>query len=323
MHQLAPVVILDRTLDSAAMLRLTARLDIAGASVRRLAPESPIPDWFGPQTVAVCHPTTRQRILSRYPDFPEARILWSHSVERERDQVALMRHINSQLPAACRLRLDALGPELATSPWDPEVYVLGVYETREAAFLSAASTDLFYRLARQELLRPRRREPVAVWGFSDLVAVRTLCYLRSRTRRRVSSRVVSALAEFAGDATATRIGVTEEGHVLADSGDGWVDIQTEQRVLDLPVVDVDEAFRPFQIGGRHTPDLLCASDNTRLNPAVLHGTPYLRDHRITARALAELDRRNGLQAIHTAYPELRDAHVEDTVAIGRQLIDAR
>ena len=187
-NPLAPVVTLDRTLDSAAMLRLTARLDAAGASVRRLAPKSPIPNWFGPQTVAVCHPTTRQRILSRYPDFPEAQILWGHPVESERDQVTLLRHINSQLPTARRLRLEALGPELSVSFWDPDVYVLGVYETREAAFLSAASTDLFYRLARQELLRPRRREPVVVWGFSDLVAVRTLCYLRSRTRRRVSSR---------------------------------------------------------------------------------------------------------------------------------------
>ncbi len=304
------------------MLRLAARLDGAGASVRRLAPQRPIPKWFGPQTVAVCHPTTRQRILSQYPDVPEAQILWSRPFDKERDQAALLRRINSELPAVCRLRLATLGPELSISHWDPDVYGLGVYETREAAFLSGASTAIFYRLSRQELLHPRRREPVTVWGFSDLVAVRTLCYLRSQTRRRVSNKVVSALAGFAGDADATRIGVTEDGHVLVDSGGGWVDLQTEQLVFDR-VVEVDEAFREFQIGGRRIPDLLHASDNTRLNPAVLHGTPYLKDHRIPARALAELDRRNGLQAIHAAYPELTNADLEGTVAIGRQLIDAR
>ena len=38
-------------------------------------------------------------------------------------------------------------------------------------------------------------------------------------------------------------------------------------------VDIDDVFRPFEIGGRRVPDLLFANKNTRLNPAVLHGHP--------------------------------------------------
>jgi len=62
---LAPAVVLDRTLDALGALRLSIRLDAAGASVRRLARHAEVPPWFGPETVLVCHPMTRSRVLSR------------------------------------------------------------------------------------------------------------------------------------------------------------------------------------------------------------------------------------------------------------------
>ena len=49
-------------------------MDAAGASVRRLADGAKIPLWFGPDTVLVCDPSTRRRVLSEVSRFSERRI---------------------------------------------------------------------------------------------------------------------------------------------------------------------------------------------------------------------------------------------------------
>ena len=106
-YHLAPVIVLDRGLDPGAVLRLAARLDDEGASVRRLAREAQIPNWFGPQTVVVCHPLTRIQILNRYPDFSENRLVVEDFVDMDQYQDSLVRRINDALPVDCRLRLVA------------------------------------------------------------------------------------------------------------------------------------------------------------------------------------------------------------------------
>ena len=71
------------------------------------------------------------------------------------------------------LRLTTYGPTVATTLWDPDVYSLGVYETREAAFLTSAPVSSLYQLSKKGLLHPRH-DGITTWSFSDLVAVRTL-----------------------------------------------------------------------------------------------------------------------------------------------------
>lgn len=316
----APVVVLDSELEPSVSLRLSVELLRAGAVIRRLPPAA-TPFWFGPETIVVCNALTRTRILSSAPSLPEANVLVSPALDDEQDVASVLRRINSLLPPERRLRLTMLRTELATSIWDPEVYRLGVYQTREASFLTSAPTAAMYRLAKQGLLTPRRYG-VYIWAFRDLVAVRTWQYLRSQSRKPISPQVVPRLATFSGDAQVVRVGATSGGRVLADRGSGWEDIVSGALVMDLPVEDVDDAFRPFSVGGRRAPDLLKASENTRLHPAVLHGAPYRRGHRITAVALATLENRNGFAAITAAYPELEGLNVTDTLEVGRQLLAA-
>jgi uncharacterized protein (DUF433 family) len=320
--RLAPVVVLDEKLGAAASLRFALRLDAVGAVVRRLAEDAFVPDWFGAQTVVCCRPSTRSRILSSRPDFPERQILVDPALDTERGVAIALHRVNAALGPTAHLRLNAYEPEMATTLWDPDVYSLGVYETREAAFLTSAPVSSLYQLARKGLLQPRQ-DGITLWSFSDLVAVRTWRFLKSQSRRRVSSSVVPALARFAGDRDAVRVGATSDGKVLVDRGGGWVDVQTGEQLLDLPIADLDDAFRPFTIGARQAPDLLHASQNTRLHPAVLHGVPHLRNHRISARALALLDDRGAEAAIHGAYPELEGQAIQDTIAIGHQLVGTR
>jgi len=141
--------------------------------------------------------------------------------------------------------------------------------------------------------------------------------------KQVSIKVVPALAGFAGDPQAVKLGVTSGGQVLVDQGGGWVDVQSGQTTLEnLAITDIDEVFRPFPYGAGTTLQLPDAGPNTTLHPEILHGTPYLKGHRISAKSLAGLDIRNGREAILSTYPELEDAQFDDAVSIGRQLLGA-
>ena len=321
MSRAAPVLVVDPALDPADMFTLAVEAIRAGAAVRRLPPAT-VPDWFGPETVLVCSPQTRSRVLSANPGFPESHVLVAPRLGNDQDLSSLLHRINSVLPGRNQLRLERLRTEVAVSVWNPDVYGLGVYETREASYLTSAPTSTIYRLADKGLLAPRRFG-VIVWAFRDLVAVRTWRYLKSQSAKPISSAIVPVLANFSGDSQAVRLGATSDGRVLVDRGSGWEDIVSGAGVLDLPIEDIDNGFRPFSFGARRAPDLLAASDNTRLHPAILHGAPYRRGYRITAAALAALDERNGYTAITAAYPELDGVDVDDTVEVGRQLAAAR
>ena len=319
---LAPAVVLDQTLDALAVLRLSVRSDAAGASVRRLAPRTEVPLWFGPQTVLVCRPVTRRSVLSRFPRFSERQILLGDMPHDDHGMTTLLRRINAALDGPQGLRLAALGPDIEPAVWDPEVFTAGVYPTREAAFLAGATTSSLSSLQKRGLLAPRELVGGRCWNFRDLVAVRTWRYLNSQTPRRVSSAVVTALARFAGDSEAVRLGATSEGSVLVNRGDGWVNVETGQSALGMQITDIDAVFRPFEYGAGRTIGLLRASPNTRLYPTVLNGTPHLDGHRISAKALARVDARCRREAIVAAYPELADTAFEDTLDVGLRLLRA-
>ncbi len=319
---LAPVVVLDSSFDSLHLLKLSVSLDRVGAVIRRLVPNTEVPLWFGYQTVLVCRPPTRSRVLSSYPRFPEAQILVEDSLPEDSRQLnVLLRRVNAALPGSQKLRLARAPIELAKSLWEPEVFTAGVYKTSETAFLSGTKVSSMHYLRGRGLLEPMPSRDIR-WAFSHLVAVRTWSYLKSVAPGRVSSGVVPALARFAGDSEAVKLGVMSDGAVLVDRGDGWCDVETGQIQIPMGIIDIDDVFRPFEYGGGKVLPLPVVSDNTRLHPAVLHGTPHLKGHRISAKALASLHERDGNKAITSAYPELEGLAFDDTVGIGYRLMAA-
>ena len=319
---LAPFVVLDGSFDFLRSLKLAVSLDQVGAVIRRLAPNTEIPFWFGSQTVLVCRAPTRSRVLSSYPYFAEDQILVVDSLPEDYRQLnILLRKVNSAFPGSRRLHFPQARMELATGLWEPEVFTAGVYKTSEAAFLSGTNASAIYYLQSRGLLAPMPSRATR-WAFNHLVAVRTWSYLKSLALGRVSSNVVPALARFAGDSDAVKLGVMSNGAVLVDRGHGWCDVETGQIQIQMDITDIDDVFQPFDYGGGKALQLPVASPNTRLHPAVLHGTLYLKGHRISAKALASLHDLGGDKAIISAYPELEDSAFDDTVKIGYQLLGA-
>ena len=314
-----PAVVLDTQHDPLALLRLSVRLDQAGAALRRLAADVTIPLWLGPQTVVVCLPPTRTRVLNAYPRFQERQIITDADWAEPRRLDSLLRRIKAALDGSLELPRSELAFHLDDPVWQPEVFTAGVYPTKDAAFLTGVSASSMYSLRKRGVVSPREFSGLC-WNFREVVAMRTWKFMSMQSGRRISGDVVPALVRFAGDDDAVKIGVTSEGHVLARHGEDWVDVDSGQVTLPLRLTDIDDVFRPFNYGGGTVPDLLQASTNTRLHPTVLNGTPHLDGHRISAKALASVDAQYRPEAIVSAYPELRDVAYHDTLAVGLQML---
>ena len=318
-YRLAPVTVLDTSFPPLDVMRVSLPLIEAGATVRRLDPNADIPNWFGPQTTVVCTPSTRRRIVACAPSFPERQFILDLDASTDTKIAGLLRRIAQTLPDPSALHLSVLGEELDKTWWDPDVYELGVYETSEVSYLTSASASTLHSLAHQEILSPLKHGRQTLWRFKDVVAVRTWRYMCNKSRRRVKRATISALAGFAGAEDATNVGVTSSGRVLKEHDGRWVDVLTGAQVLPMDMTQVDDAFRPFPLGSRQVPGLLQPSDNSTLHPTKLVGAPHLTGHRITARALHELDQRGGDDSIIEAYPELEDTLFRDVVSIGASL----
>ena len=319
-HSVMPMAVLDKSFDAAALLRLAVRLDEAGSSVRRLVSTAEIAPWFGPRTVLVCGHPAQSQVLSKYQKFSKFQIIVEELPADDRGVGLLLTKINASLPKSNKLRLDGVSSDIPSVLWDPGVFAAGAYVTKEAAFLAGTTSSSLNYLRNRGVLTPRASAGY-YWTFRDVVAVRTWMYLRSISPRQVSSQIVTSLADFAGDSEAAQLGVTSGGDVLVNQGTGWVDVKSGERPLEIDITNVDDVFRPFSYGGGTTLDLLQASDNTRLDPTVLHGTPHLSGHRISAKALARVSRR-GERRIEAFYPELEGKPFEDTTQVGVQLLHA-
>lgn len=186
------------------------------------------------------------------------------------------------------------------------------------SFHTGAKTPLIYGLANAHLLVPREGSQ-KIWSFRDVVAIRTLTYLQSQSAKRVARTVIQQLASFAGDASAHSIGVTNDGKVLADHGDGFHDIRSGERVFE-DVIALDQAFRPFRIGSTLVPDLLHPGPDTSVHPAIARGTPCVDRTRVPARSVARLAERISIEEIPDYYPELPGRDLQGPVEVGQVLL---
>lgn len=323
--QFAPVVVLDVSLPPANSLKLATMLEGAGAVVRRLDTSAPLPNWFGYQTALVCKSENANTVRSKYPRFSLNRIFTEALPSRSDKLIQRLAKIFISIPRVKQNEYEAvLGKDL-THVWSAANYFQGVYGTSEIRYLTGAPPSLLERLIKNSYLKPKIYRRRRHYRFADIVAVRSFVHLRNLSSKRASVEIVRKLAEYPGDDQATNIGVTTQGDVLFDKGEGWVDAYTGRSVLGLDITSLDDVFEPFKLGGgqiseREVPGLLNVSVNTCLHPSVMSGLPHLRNHRIKATTLATTEERGGIENIYDSYPELRGTTLQDTVEVGKKLI---
>lgn len=131
-------------------------------------------------------------------------------------------------------------------------------------FLTGTTNYLLRKLLDRGHIKPQRHGRNYYYRFADVVAVRTFVHLKNSSPSRipVDVNIVPSLAKFAGDDQAVHIGVTSTGNVFKDHGDGmgWIDIVTGQAPLQEDMMNLDNVFRPFRLGGGRVPGLLNISN---------------------------------------------------------------
>lgn len=209
----------------------------------------------------------------------------------------------------------------------------GAYRADRAAALSGVPKSTVHYWAREEILVPSiSAERIKLWSYSDLMALRTIAWLRATktspdgqvvppTTMRAVRRALGELAQLDlqlwQDDETPHVAVDRTGRTVIEASDSAVR-PGGQAILDADMLDL---LRPFELGGDvHGPDLVAPRPRLRIVPGKLAGAPHVHRTRIETEALAALARR-GMQLgkIVALYPVIETADVEEALDLEVQL----
>lgn len=209
----------------------------------------------------------------------------------------------------------------------------GAYTADRAAALSGVPKSTVHYWARKDILVPSiSAERVKLWSYNDLLALRTIAWLRASKavsdEHTVPPSTMKAVRTALRELASLDLGLwTEEGspNVAVDRR-GRIVLSAEpspehpdgQGVLDAEALDL---LRPLTIGSEvHGPDLVSPRPRLRIVPGKLAGAPHVHRTRIETEALAALSRRGmSTGKIVALYPAIEIADVEDALALEHEL----
>lgn len=208
----------------------------------------------------------------------------------------------------------------------------GAYTADRAASLSGVPRSTVHYWAREKILVPSvSGQRVKLWSYSDLLALRTVYWLRQRktseagheiprTAMPVVRRALGRLRELDLDLFhdgRPTILVDERGDVLIRPP-----AEPTQRLSGQTLVeDMLDVIAPFATSERTCGvDLIEPSRLVRIVPRKLSGAPHVVDTRIHTEALASLSKRGfGVGDIGGLYPDLTRAQIDDALIFERLL----
>jgi uncharacterized protein (DUF433 family) len=207
----------------------------------------------------------------------------------------------------------------------------GAYTADRAAALSGVPRSTIHWWARQEILVPSvSASRVKLWSFADLMALRTIYWLRRRKTTELGVDIpatsMGAVREALGglrqlDAPLWKddrptVLVDGEGKVYLDTPGG---IQTvEGQIAAGELLDLIAPFSTVE--GSRGPDLYRPRTELRIVPAKLSGSPHVVGTRVETRALAGLSREGyDADAIHALYPYLDRNQISQALELEDQL----
>jgi uncharacterized protein (DUF433 family) len=175
-------------------------------------------------------------------------------------------------------------------------------------------------------------ERVKLWSYGDLMALRTIYWLR-QTKQDPSGREVPrtamnavrrALREIAAlkldlwsEDGAPRVAVDRSGSIVIEH-DGSIQQPGGQSILGADMLDLLAPFASHE--GLHGPDLSVPRPRLRIVPGKLGGSPHVVHTRLESQALGALADSGLPQAkIYRLYPDIEPQAIEDALDLERQL----
>jgi uncharacterized protein (DUF433 family) len=209
----------------------------------------------------------------------------------------------------------------------------GAYTAERAAALSGVPKSTVHYWSRRGILVPSvSPERVKLWSYSDLMALRTIYWLRQtkhdasgreipRTAMRAVRRALSEIAALQLDLWnedgAPGVAVDRSGGIVIEQ-DGRAQRPGGQSILDVDMLDLLAPFASHE--GLQGPDLSAPRPRLRIVPGKLGGSPHVVHTRLESQALGALADSGLDQAkIYRLYPDVEPAAIEDALDLERQL----
>jgi uncharacterized protein (DUF433 family) len=207
----------------------------------------------------------------------------------------------------------------------------GAYTAERAAALSGVPKSTLHYWARQAYLVPSvSAERVKLWSFADLMALRTIYWLRQpksaegreipRSKMRVIKHAIARLRELDLDlfeGARPNVSITLEGDVVLDRVGAALEALDGQ-LVEREVIDVLAPFATLE--GARGPDLSMPRPQLRIVPRKLSGAPHVVDTRVETQAIQALAMRGySVAKIAQLYPFLGEQEIMQSIELELQL----
>jgi uncharacterized protein (DUF433 family) len=206
----------------------------------------------------------------------------------------------------------------------------GAYTADRAAALSGVPKSTVHYWSRRDILVPSVSPArVKLWSYGDLMALRTIYWLRQTKQdpngREVPRTAMKAIRRALREIEALELGLWDEDgapRVAVDRSGGIV-IDRAQRVGGQGILDGDmlDLLAPFASReGLRGPNLSSPRPLLRIVPGKLAGSPHIERTRIETQTLAALERR-GVENrnIYRLYPAAAPEAVDQAIDLEQEL----
>src|SRR3984957_4176239 len=209
----------------------------------------------------------------------------------------------------------------------------GAYTAERAAALSGVPKSTVHYWARQDILVPSvSAERVKLWSYGDLMALRTIYWLRQEKQdesgREVPRTAMKAVRRALRESAALKLDLWSEdgaplvtvdrsGEIVSEH-DGEAQRPGGQSILGAGMLDLLAPFNSRE--GLRGPDLSPPRPRLRIVPGKLGGAPHVLHCRLESQALGARAESGLAQAkIYRLYPDVEPAAIEDALDLERQL----
>lgn len=210
----------------------------------------------------------------------------------------------------------------------------GAYSAERAAALSGVRKSTVHYWARKGYLVPSvSAERVKLWSFADLMALRTIYWLRQpktgadgreipRSKMPMIRQAIVRLRDLDPelfDGERPNVALTADGQVLLDRAGRPLEA-IDGQLVERRVIDVLAPFSTLE--GLRGPDLSAPRPHLRIVPRKLSGAPHVLDTRVETQAIQALATRGyPLEKILDMYSFLTAVQVRESIELEDQLAD--
>jgi uncharacterized protein (DUF433 family) len=206
----------------------------------------------------------------------------------------------------------------------------GAYSADRAAALSGVPRSTIYHWARKGHLLPSVSQSPLLWSYTDLLALRTLYWLRQPKQafdREVPATSMAKVRRALKELKRLNLDLFEEGRpVVAVTLKGEITIDVAAVPLQLVEGqylkrDLVDLIGPFEgLEGTKGPDLAWPRPSLQILPRKISGAPHIAGTRLPTQSISALaDRGFTVDQLAKIYPFADQASLNDSIDLEEQL----